>query len=290
MKTKLFTLALLLMSAGSFAQKAFTQATLNEILAEYKTNSKAFFTNRLSDDFRYTTPKGAYQNRTDVVSGNAQKILKVEIAEPVIFQSGDLAVVSGIHKTERTGQDSNPVLGQVACTYTFQKRQGKWMFVASQQTIIQKELVSAGADEARSESPLRRTGTSDVSAIKAVVEGHSQAVLDADTEKAISYFANSPNVAILYKRPDGAYLRGYEDVADTYRKVMAGATRKDEKLTTNDYRYRITGNTAFVTYIETYTKPDGSVSRTTNKANYMEKEGGQWKMVSNFWMEGKKTN
>ena len=276
MKTPLLLLALLLMSAGSFAQKAFTQATLDDILAEYKANSKAFFMNRLSDDFRYTTPKGTYQNRPDIVVQNAQKILKVEIAQPVIFQSGDLAVVSGIHKTERVGADGNPATGQVACTYTFQKRQGKWMFVASQQTVMQQDQpVSVSADE---------------TSIKAVVEGHSQAVLNADTEKAISYFANSPNTAILYKGPDGAYLRGYEDVTSTYRKAMAGATKKDEKLTTNDYRYRITGNTAFVTYIETYTKPDGSLSRTTNKANYMEKENGQWKMVSNFWMEGKKAN
>ena len=127
-------------------------------------------------------------------------------------------------------------------------------------------------------------------AIKAVVEGHSRAVLEADVEKTLSYFANSPHVAILYKQPDGHYLRGYQEINDIYRKVMTGATRKDEKLTTDDYLYRINGNTAFVTYIETYTKPDGTVSKTSNKANYMEKENGQWKMISNFWMEHKKTN
>jgi len=273
MKTKLLSLALLLMSAGAFAQKPFTLATLNEIGEEYKTNSKAFFTNWLSADFRYTTPKGVYQGRNDVISGDAQKILKTEFVEPVIFQSGDLAVVSGIHKVERVGQDGNPVMGQVACTYTFQKRQGKWLFVASQQTAIQQNQPgSASADEA---------------VIKAVLEGHSQAVLNRDVEKAISYFANSPNTAILYQPPGGGYIRGYDEVANAYRKAVTGA-KSDEKLMTADYRYRIMGSSAFVTYIETYTKPDGAVSRTSNKANYMEKEGGQWKMVSNFWMETKK--
>lgn len=126
-------------------------------------------------------------------------------------------------------------------------------------------------------------------AIKAVVVGHSQAVLERDVEKAISYFAKSPNDAILYAQPDGSYIRGYEAVANAYRKAVTGAKR-DEKLTTDDYRYRIVGNTAFVTYIETYTKPDGTVSKTSNKANYLEKENGQWKMISNFWMEHKKTN
>jgi hypothetical protein len=138
MKTNLLTLALLVLSTVGFAQSTFTQSTLNGIIAEYKANSKAFFTNRLSDDFRYANPQGAYQNRNDIISQDAQKILKVEIADAVIFQSGDLAVVSGIHKTERVGKDGNPVKGQVACTYTFQRRGGKWLFVASQQTDIQR--------------------------------------------------------------------------------------------------------------------------------------------------------
>lgn len=142
MKTTLLFLALMLISGGSFAQTAFTQATLNEISAEYQTNSKAFFTNRLSDDFRYTNPKGTYQTRKDIVAGPAQKILKTEILEPVIFQSGDLAVVSGIHRTERLGPNGNPVVGQVACTYTFQRREGKWMSVASQQTAIPSASVA----------------------------------------------------------------------------------------------------------------------------------------------------
>lgn len=149
MKTNFFTLALMLTSAVSLAQSAFTQATLDEILAEYKTNSKAFFINRLSADFRYTTAKGAYQSRNDIVRGDAQKILKTEIAEPVIFQSGDLAVVSGTHKTERTGQDGNPAMGYIACTYTFQRRESKWLFVGSQHTSNQQDQPdSAGADEA----------------------------------------------------------------------------------------------------------------------------------------------
>ena len=141
MKTTFLFLALLI-SAGSFAQTAFTQATLNEISAEYQTNSKAFFTNRLSPDFRFTTAKGTYQTRNDIVAGPAQKILKTEILEPVIFQSGDLAVVSGIHKTERPGPNGNPFVGRVACTYTFQRRDNKWLFVASQQTAILSATVA----------------------------------------------------------------------------------------------------------------------------------------------------
>lgn len=124
----------------------------------------------------------------------------------------------------------------------------------------------------------------DEAAIKAVLVGHTQATMDRDFEKAISYFANSPNTAISFQEPGSGYIRGYQAVADAYkRQVKAGSKKSDDKLTTADYRFRIVGNTAFVTYIETDTAPDGTAKRT-HKVNYLEKENGQWKMLGNFWM------
>ncbi len=125
----------------------------------------------------------------------------------------------------------------------------------------------------------------DEAAIKAVLEGHSQAVMDKDAEKAVSYFANSPNTAISFQEPGSGYIRGYQAVTDIYiSHVNADSFEKsDDKLTTADYRFRIVGNTAFVTYIETDTAPDGTAKRT-HKVNYLEKENGQWKMLGNFWM------
>jgi len=63
-----------------------------------------------------------------------EDILANEILEPVIFQSCDLAIVNGMHKTTWVGNDGNEIRGEVAGTYTFQKRKGNWIFVASQQT------------------------------------------------------------------------------------------------------------------------------------------------------------
>lgn len=124
----------------------------------------------------------------------------------------------------------------------------------------------------------------DEAAIKAVLVGHTQAVMDRDAEKAVSYFANSPNTAISFQQPGSGYIRGYQAVTDIYRShINADRKKKDEKLTTADYRFRIVGNTAFVTYIETDTAPDGTAKRT-HKVNYLEKENGQWKMLGNFWM------
>ena len=142
--------ALLNVGFVSLAQSTFTQATLKEMSDEYKKDSKAFFINRLSEDFRYSNPQGKFLLRRDVTTSDPQKILTTlqaiermlqnilgnDILEPVIFQSRDLAVVSGIHKMTPIGNEGNESTSEVACTYTFQKRKGKWMFVASQQTSL----------------------------------------------------------------------------------------------------------------------------------------------------------
>jgi ketosteroid isomerase-like protein len=118
-------------------------------------------------------------------------------------------------------------------------------------------------------------------AIRAVLEGHSLACLNADVEKAVSYYAHSPYVATAFSEP--GYQRGYDAVAAAYRKEFTNGQKSPDKLTTQAYRYRIVGNVAFVTYIETYTKPDGAI-RTSHKACYLEKENGRWELIGNFWI------
>jgi len=126
---------------------------------EYKRDSKAFFINRLSEDFRYSNPQGKFLYKSDVARGGTQtivttsdaqkivttlqaidrmleNILANDLLEPVILQSCDLAMVSGRQKTTWVGNGGNEITGEVACTYTFQKRKGKWMFVAAQQTSL----------------------------------------------------------------------------------------------------------------------------------------------------------
>lgn len=138
MKKNILTLSFLAFSAGLFAQKSFTMATLNEILVEYGKDSKVFFTNRLSNDFRYISAGGTFSNRDEIVARDSQKYLKTEVLEPKIFQSGDLVVVSGIH-AYYDSTDGTKITGKVACTYTFQLRDNKWMFIASHHTAIENK-------------------------------------------------------------------------------------------------------------------------------------------------------
>jgi ketosteroid isomerase-like protein len=114
----------------------FTKETLNEIMTEYKADSKVFMNSRLSENFRFINSKASFQPRKDFIGGTKQSIVSTEMLEPVIFQSGNLAVTSGIHKTVRTTSDGKEVIGQVGATYTWQNVGGKWMFMASQQNPV----------------------------------------------------------------------------------------------------------------------------------------------------------
>ena len=136
MKKILITLAFLSLSLVGFAQKDFTQATLHEILDEYKKDSHAFMNNHLSEDWRYINSKGAYQYQKEFLGGTAQSIVSTDILQPVIFQSGDLAITSGVHHTVLLDKEGKQYTRDVAATYTWQRRNGKWMFVASQQTPV----------------------------------------------------------------------------------------------------------------------------------------------------------
>lgn len=73
MKKMIVGLSLLIIGTAGLAQKTFTQAVLNQMLNEYKKDSKAFFVNRLSPDFRYANPNGKYFGRTDIVKDEAEK-------------------------------------------------------------------------------------------------------------------------------------------------------------------------------------------------------------------------
>lgn len=114
----------------------FTTQMQQKIENEYKTDSKAFYANRLSDDFRYSTVQGSYLTKEMVLKGDKQNFISTEMLQPLIFQSGDLAVSTGIHKTVRLDKEGIKRNKQVAATYVFQRRNNKWMFVSSQQTDI----------------------------------------------------------------------------------------------------------------------------------------------------------
>ncbi len=261
MKKIIITLALLIFSFVGFSQKIFTQTTLDELINEYKKDSKVFFNNRLSEDWRYINRKGGFQYQKEFLSGNAQNIVSTELLQPVIFQSGDLAVTSGIHKTTRIDKDGKQNTDNIAVTYTWQRRNDKWMFVGSQQSAIQASVAD------------------DEMAIKQVIEGESTAFFQRNTEQLLTYWANVPYVSHSYNEKGSGYIRGYDKYSNVVEKYVSEHPELSKGSFKNrDYIIHINGTSAWATYI--HEQIAGDNKNTAYSSTYLEKNGfGVWKIV-----------
>jgi Domain of unknown function (DUF4440) len=246
-----------------FKKPAFTAATLNELVNEYKKDSKAFFNNRLSEDFKYINRKGGFQPQKDFLGGTAQNIVSTEMLDPVIFQSGDLAVTSGIHKTVRIDKDGKEITENTAVTYTWQRRNDKWMFVGSQQSTIQAPVAE------------------DEMAIRQICENETKYFHEADAKNWDSQWSdkgyaeyNSQYLKELIKTPfaKGEMLVGLKNnVAKTLK--PDGLVSK-----TSDFEARINGNMAWVTYTQEDFKGETSTAKS-RQLRILEKANGSWKIV-----------
>jgi ketosteroid isomerase-like protein len=263
MKKIIITLALLIFSFAGFSQKIFTQATLDELVNEYKKDSKAFFNNRLSEDFRYINRKGGFQYQKAFLGGTAQNIVSTEMPQAVIFQSGDLAVTSGIHKTVRIDKDGKEVTDNIAVTYTFQRRNDKWMFVGSQQNNIQAPVAE------------------DEEAIKKALETSTAYMYAADYDAYKKTWVNAPYITRVSVDAAGQVSRmsaeEYSALLEDYRKNYKTPT--NIKITRSNFAIRINGTSAFVVFNQHNDNADGT-QRDSIEERYLEKVNGEWKIVN----------
>lgn len=250
MKIICITLAFLTFGFIGFAQKTFTQATLNELVAEYKKDSHAFMNNRLSENFRYINPMGAYQPQKDFLGGTAQKIVNSEILQPVIFQSGDLAITSGVHHSVLLDKDGKEYTRDVAATYTWQRRNDKWMFVASQQTPV----APSPFDEATFNGMIARWGN----------------------DPAV-FVQNECDKNFIFTDGNGKSYN-YDQAVETYTNVITKIDKKVENL-----KVWQSGNTGIATgkTIEDYKFKKGSTFAYTGMFTYtFSQQNGKWVLAS----------
>ena len=81
MKKLMIFFAFLLFGLASVAQRTFSASTLKEMFVEYQKDSKAFFINRLSDNFRYSNPQGTLLRKSDVAAGGKTESLQTADAQ-----------------------------------------------------------------------------------------------------------------------------------------------------------------------------------------------------------------
>ncbi len=144
MKTNLFTLALLLMSAGAMAQTKLADEW-SAMLQARNTDVKAFFQARTTPDMTFIAGNdGSLQNK-DWLMGllKNQKSHHADLTNVKIQQVGDLAVVTGLSTLEAVLMDGKK-LGPYTDAFTYTLRwldgngsTGQWMFTNFHHTKIE---------------------------------------------------------------------------------------------------------------------------------------------------------
>jgi ketosteroid isomerase-like protein len=138
MKTKLFTLALLLMSAATFAQTNLTDE-FPAIMKARNADAQAFFQARTTPDMAFIAGHdGSVQNKDWLMSlFKTQKSQTAEITNLKIQQAGDLAVATGISNLTVELLDGKKQTYKDAFTYTLRWINGQWMFTNLHHTKIE---------------------------------------------------------------------------------------------------------------------------------------------------------
>lgn len=121
-------------------------------------------------------------------------------------------------------------------------------------------------------------------AIKKVLEKETEAVINRDYEQWIDCFANSPDVAFGFSSILPTYMvRNYDKLAEFGKNFFQNNREPTQELFEfTDYQIRINGTSAFVIYLQTNTKQDGTKQRY-HKAEYLEKIEGEWKMIGHIF-------
>ena len=126
-----------------------------------------------------------------------------------------------------------------------------------------------------------QTATDEV-AIKKAIEDEVQYNRQRDLAKWLNCFVKSDDLVFGFFP---GMARGYDSVANGLKTSIEKNPQPSKNTGVfSDYRIRQQGNTAFVTCIQIETAPDGTQTKW-NKAEYLEKQNGEWKIVGNLFRD-----
>ncbi len=125
-------------------------------------------------------------------------------------------------------------------------------------------------------SQLTMAQSADVKAIKAVIEGETQAWLNVDQKAYANAWANVPEARLHYSEPNG---KVHEiDMSGDKASRFANQKPSNAKFQNTNYKIRVNGNAAFAQFDQVFSDTDGTTDHA-RETRYLEKMGGQWKIV-----------
>ena len=124
-------------------------------------------------------------------------------------------------------------------------------------------------------------------AIIDVINAETQAYMDFDFDKVISYYVqDSLNFRLTTGADDHVFLEGWDEVEAFFRDELIDSnpnTPEDTNISVekNNYRIKLYPESAFVICTEkwTYEMPDNVIEIDSRQVRFMEKVDGEWKIA-----------
>ncbi|MDA3822636.1 MAG: nuclear transport factor 2 family protein [Bacteroidales bacterium] len=123
-------------------------------------------------------------------------------------------------------------------------------------------------------------------AIIDVINAETQAYMDYDFEKVISFYVqDSMNFRLTTGADDHVFLEGWKEVENFFKDDLLDGDSDTPDVThiavaKDDYRIKVYENSAYVICTEkwTYTRPDDVIEIDSRQVRFMEKIDGEWKI------------
>jgi hypothetical protein len=256
-----------LVSLSSLGQERFTLETYKNFNADFNVNAANAIEKYATSEYLFTTGIGTKYTKNQLVPTLKQAYNSMEIVtqDEKIQQLGNTAIVSGsfVQKDvlKQTPNIINVHKGVFNYIYFYD---GKgWKLASSHHSDIFPEK---NLDEA---------------AIKQVIEAETQAYLDGDGKKLLSFWADKKSnehasqflVAIIGQ----PFAKG-ESMDKLRNLVLPNLKKQDFTIERSDFEVRINKNMAWATYTQKAIA-NGKVLQTDRETRILERINGEWKLV-----------
>ncbi len=260
--------SLLTLSLTSFAQPKFTLETSKKFGQDFNANPAEYIAKNATKDYQFISSSGVRYSKDQLVSNlkNLYTSMNIETQNEKIQRLGNVAIVSGDYTQKDEVKQVPGVLNMSKGSYNYiHHYDGKaWKLASSHHTNTNPDIIT---DEA---------------AIRRVINDETQAYLDGDGKKQMSYWSNkktnergAQNLVSGLGQP---FAKG-ESMEKLQNYYLANVKKQDKRAEQNDFEVRINKNMAWATFTQKMIPNDGTATTTNRETRILERINGDWKIV-----------
>ena len=264
----LFLVSLLTLSFTSFAQPKFSLETSKKFGQDFNANPAEYIAKNTTKDYQFISSSGVRYSKDQLVSNlkNLYTSMKIETQNEKIQQLGNVAIVSGDYSQKDEVKQVPGVVNTSKGSYNYiHHYDGKaWKLASSHHTNTYPDIIT------------------DDAAIRKVINDETQAYLDGDGKKQMSYWSNKKtnerggqNLVSVLGQPyakAGSMEKLQNDMVPKLKK-------QDKRAEQNDFEVRLNKNMAWATFTQKMIANDGTVSTNNRETRILERINGDWKIV-----------